>query len=150
MLTNRITTPVAYLSSTLYDPFAEGSTGDFFYYNTVGTYQRYRYSPSYPTDTEAADPRAGQRYYYLSHNSPPNRHPGYTQADQARSRAIQGEWSVASYGPSPVADEGGGRRRNFMVVRGVQVHVPYDPSNGTISQGDISRSQKTNDGSIPN
>src|SRR5690606_29066470 len=116
---------------------------DFTYYNTVGTMQRYRYDPNYPTDTEAADPKAGRRYYYISHNSPPNRHPGYTQADQARSRAVEGEWTVASYGPHP------DRTRDFMVVNGVQVHIPYDPSNGTISEGDIARSQKVSDGSIP-
>jgi prepilin-type N-terminal cleavage/methylation domain-containing protein len=143
VLSNRITTPVAYISNTLYDPFADNNVPDFHYYNTVGTFQRYRMSADSQSDTEGADPKAGSRYYYLSHNSPPNRHPGYTQADQARSRALQGEWTVASYGPHPE------RTRDFMVVNGVSVHIPYDPSNGTISEGDISRSQASTDGSIP-
>ncbi len=143
IMTNRVTTPVAYLTGALYDTFADGLTPDFHYFNTVGGYTRYLPWTASPTDTEAFDPKAGQRYYYISHNSPV-RHSGYTAAAQAASRAVEGEWTVASYGPDPQ------RRRILIPVAGADVHLPYDPSNGTISAGNIWRSQKISDGKIPN
>jgi prepilin-type N-terminal cleavage/methylation domain-containing protein len=140
VMSNRLTTPVAYLSGSIDDPFIDSQLGDFFYFNTVGNLSRFRWDPAYPTDTESADPRGGGRYYYNSNNDP--RRVSYSQAWQARVREVEGEWSVASYGPN--------RERDFINI-GLPETVlePYDPSNGTISGGDIIRTQKNPDSVMP-
>jgi prepilin-type N-terminal cleavage/methylation domain-containing protein len=61
VMSNRITTPVAYVNGGIYDPFVDSMLPDFHYYNTAGDLSRYRYDPNSPSDTESADPRGGAR-----------------------------------------------------------------------------------------
>ena len=140
VMSNRLTTPVSYLNAGIYDPFMDSQLGDFFYYNTAGTLSRFRTDPAHPTDTEAADPRAGARYHYNSNNDP--RRVSYSQEWQARVRGIEGEWVLASFGPN--------KSRDYVNIGLIEtVLEPYDPSNGTISGGDIVRSQKNPESTFP-
>ena len=94
-------------------------------------------------DPEGADPRAGRRYYYQSHR------------DQRRSTGIQealleftvpalGDWAIASYGPDEERSSILGGGGDFTT----DSFIPYDPTNGTISGGDIVRSQASAEGRL--
>jgi hypothetical protein len=66
----------------------------------------------------------------------------YTQEWQARVRSVEGEWIIASFGPN--------KSRDYVNIGLIEtVLEPYDPSNGTISGGDIIRSQKNPESSFP-
>lgn len=133
----RLSTPISYISTAnLLDPFVSANVSDFQVFTPSGTIMTY--SGDAP-DPEGFDPLAGQRYYYA-----PNldaRRSATVQQALLAAQAIEGLWSLASYGPN--------RKRDFFTTNlpgNPSVLVPYDPSNGTISDGDIVRTQKESEG----
>jgi prepilin-type N-terminal cleavage/methylation domain-containing protein len=119
-----LTTPIAYITSILHDPFV--SQDNTFVTSTV-----------YPPSTEV-----GKRYAYYCLSS-------WTIGNSTQPYHIHaaggdvwngivnwvGLWLVYSYGPDKVAFHGAGATL-----------LPYDATNGTISTGNIVRCQKTSDG----
>ena len=144
VIPTRLSTPIAYITSAnLTDPFLGTGLGDFQKLTRAGTVVSYSFD-SGVGDPEGNDPRAGRRYYYQSHR------------DNRRSQGIQdalllytvpslGDWVATSYGP----DE----KRSIILGSGsppfvTDSYVPYDPTNGTISEGDIVRSQTLTEGRL--
>ena len=108
-----LTTPVAYLNSIPKDPFVEKDTwwaGSFLYGNM---YDRWQYDL---TKNGNAQP------YTLDGVSE-----GYTPIDGKRTF----RWSLESLGPDNIA--------NGHAKPELPGYLQYDPSNGTISKGDIFR-----------
>lgn len=142
VIPNQLSTPIAYISSASFeDPFISANLGDWQYNNYGATPGISTYGPE-PADplSAAGDPRAGRRYYYQSNRDPRRIAFGPDTAAAIQARQVEGEWITASLGPD--------RRRNLITVGPAQLHMPYDPTNGTISDGDITRTQKESVGSI--
>lgn len=141
---NNISSPIAYVSTASFlDPFISANLGDFqfFFYNSVGV-GTYGPDSSYPGEA-SGDPTAGRRYYYQSNRDPRRISFGPDTAAARSARNREGEWVLSSLGPD--------RRRNLIQVPASsdpndQIHMPYDATNGTISAGDIVRSQKESEG----
>ena len=54
-----------------------------------------------------------------------------------------GYWQLSSFGPDKIASTTDPAYNTFWVLK------RYDPTNGTVSEGDIIRTQKSADGSYP-
>ncbi len=119
-----LTTPMAYITSILYDPFV---SQDNTWFNSV-----------YPPSTQV-----GKRYVYYCMSS-------WTEGTTTLPYHIHaaggsdvwgglvnwvGLWMIYSYGPDKNPFQGPGATL-----------LPYDATNGTISPGNIVRCQKTSDG----
>ncbi|MGF1574192.1 MAG: prepilin-type N-terminal cleavage/methylation domain-containing protein [Sumerlaeia bacterium] len=121
-----ITTPVSYLSSIPEDPFVK--LGDPSYFS----------SAVYP-----AEARVGSRYayfnwpYYLDDSVEGGTNPnGFTTNFWGTDpNPWTGTWLIYGYGPDRTPFQGSGR-----------TFLPYDATNGTISAGNIVRTQKNTDG----
>lgn len=120
-----LTTPVAYISSAemLIDPFKT---------NKVNYYKN-------------ASPQLSGREYYLYINVPLRKEktPGSTYAGTF---AAIGDWALWSGGPDGWGNNIPGSNWDFSDANYVPRRVEYDASNGTVSNGDIHRSQKYPDG----
>src|SRR5690606_27153010 len=124
---NWITSPVAYISSnTIVDPFRDkaASLGSL----PANIYGRFRYA------------NYGRAERYLT--SPPSG--AVDGQDYLMGRVPYGSWRLSSAGP----DSGAGP---WPPSTGAVVHFPqalllYDATNGTVSFGDIVRSQKDPEG----
>ena len=146
-----LSAPVSYLSTAQFsDPFLSTDVGDFEApagKDAQGNPTTYTWAPcpdSDPlcTDYEPKNATAGHRYYYQS-NRDGRRSAGVEAALLEFSVPKQGAWIMASLGP----DKG----RDVVLASSpgeVDVYIPYDPTNGTISFGDIIRTQKESEGSI--
>ncbi|MDX1973692.1 MAG: prepilin-type N-terminal cleavage/methylation domain-containing protein [Candidatus Sumerlaeia bacterium] len=143
VIPTRLSTPIAYITSAgITDPFLGPNVGDFQIpsVNTPGLIITYS---GFGTEPEGYDPNAGQRYYY-NHNGDiePRRSAGVVTALQA-AQPIEGLWAMASFGPN--------RTRDFApsgLPGNPSVLVPYDPTNGSVSGGDIVRTQKQPEGTL--
>ncbi len=128
-LTPPLTTPNAYISSgrALKDPFADLR-------GTSDLYRTYRYINTY--EHWAAPPRTTPSAYYAVLMS-----------------KYQGEWLLQSFGPNKKLCTWGspagsmGEEVYWMPTEGYPVWpLPYDLTNGTVSAGDVVRTQKHPDG----
>ena len=116
---NYLTTPIAYMNSVPYDPFVQQDT----------TWT----SPVYPRET-----RVGERFVYYNVKDL-YEHPTWGTAwknQELEERA--GRHLFYSYGPD---------KDPFNL--GAATMTPYDSTNGTVSQGNIIRSQKHPEGIAP-
>ena len=122
-LTPPLTTPIAYLSNAraLKDPFR---TQD----HRAENYRTYRYINTY----EHWGTRTDQTFYSILMNE------------------YQGAWLLESYGPNALLCNWmgpGGESNYWAPERGYPCFpMPYDPTNGTVSDGDVLRSQRIPDG----
>lgn len=128
-LTPPLTTPIGYISNTraMRDPFAD-------YRGSSDIYRTYRYLNTY--EHWAAPPRTSPSAYYAILTS-----------------FYQGGWLLQSFGPNKKLCVWGGtvtalgEANYWMPEAGYPVWpMPYDPTNGTVSEGDIMRSQRHPDG----
>lgn len=139
----RLSTPVAYVSSANFlDPFIGPNIGDF---ETIDgdadddgrpDIRVYSFDASVG-DPEGADPIAGKRFYYQSYDDARRSFFGTATGDELLDEI--GAWEMASLGPNQFRD------LDFD-VNPIGVLLPYDPTNGTISPGDIIRTQKDSEG----
>ncbi len=140
---NLLSTPVAYITSAnLQDPFIGANLGDFQAFgNNTGAIYTYAPDPAYPLDP-GGDALAGRRYYYQSNRD--GRRSAGTQLQLEAAIPVEGEWVMASVGPN--------RKRDLspvgMFANGLRILLPYDATNGTVSEGDIVRSQMESQGSL--
>lgn len=134
-----ISTPIAYISSgLLQDPFRVNAPDSF--PNSPGL--RYRYIN---LDVESV-PGTGHWAYSQANSDFPT--PGPT-ADVEEGFVVYGKWRISSAGPdlnagaypSPGSPPNPPDGYSF----GFDTLIPYDPSNGTVSGGDIIRSQANPD-----
>lgn len=144
VLPNMLSTPISYITSVnLLDPFTLRRLGDFRGLTRTGVIVLYSADPSLPLDP-GGDPNAGKRYYYQNNYDPRRVSFAPDTAAAVAAREVQGMWIVSSLGP----DE----RRNLIdhPTRGpaYSVNMPYDPTNGTLSAGDIVRTQRESVGSL--
>ncbi len=140
----RLSTPIAYITTAnLVDPFLGPNVGDFQILPPDGVVATYS---GYQDDPEGYDPIAGQRYYY-NDNTGQRRSQGPREALEA-AIPIEGLWALASYGPNRLRDFA--PTSNFTSPNRIDpfVLVPYDPTNGTISDGDIIRTQRESEGTL--
>ena len=157
-----ISTPVAYVSTASFtDPFLGPNVGSFQYPTTKDPVTRIGgvdvWAPCPASDPcirssgiiiEPTDENAGKRYYYQSHlDVQPRR--GNTAVNGFINFSIpsQGAWVITSLGPDRARDLSRGDDAN-AVIPGRDVYVPYDPTNGTVSEGDIVRTQKQTEGTL--
>jgi type II secretion system protein G len=145
---NYLSTPVAFVASaSLNDVFVDVNLADFQYFGTTG--QKFTFAAAGAAlPLEPGDAGAGRRYYYQCNRDPRRaddsgrKYPGlagnYSLSAQAEARETEGDWVLASFGPN--------RKRDFPVP--LNVLMPYDPTNGTISDGDIVRTQMYSDAVI--
>ncbi|MGC8742174.1 MAG: type II secretion system protein [Candidatus Sumerlaeaceae bacterium] len=123
-ISHRLTTPTAYIANNmLTDPFRDRRS------TLPLEYWRYRYVCY------------GMIPYYEANGVPQGL--GTEVNDYKLGEAEYGRWRISSAGPEATA---GPYPQNNKFVR---VLVLYDPTNGTVSQGDIVRSQKLGDGIQP-
>lgn len=136
----RLSTPIAYITTANYsDNFIGPNLRDFQTFNpTTGVIQNYS---GFADDPEGYDPQAGRRYYYAS-NRDPRRSAG-VQAQLEAAIPIEGLWALASFGPNRLRDFG-----TTSLPGNPSVLIPYDATNGTVSGGDIIRTQKEPEGRI--
>lgn len=126
-----ISTPVSYLSAgaTILDVFADNRQGGFF--NPSGIRERYRYRAFNEAYLSGGTP--GSPFQTL----PPPTAAGNLFASQV----VHGAWFLVSKGPDgtnvplPTGFADGNNQTDWL-------WLPYDPTNGTTSGGDIIRSQK--------
>lgn len=146
---NQLSTPIAYITTAqMNDPFIDRSLGDF-EYPTSPPNNKATWSPCSSANCspfEPTNPTAGWRYYYQS-NRDGRRGAGVQAAMLQFAVPGQGDWVLASLGPNEVRDVVFGDSSN-AIVPGVDVYIPYDPTNGTISEGDIIRTQRESRGTI--
>jgi prepilin-type N-terminal cleavage/methylation domain-containing protein len=112
-INNMITTPIAYLSTTIYDSFAPKNASNIAfrtlrYVNYRGTYMEYRPSP--------------------------------VPSVYATYQSFGGEYQITSMGPDQTASVTDPAYNVYWIVSA------YDATNGTVSQGDIIRTQKNPEG----
>jgi prepilin-type N-terminal cleavage/methylation domain-containing protein len=122
-----LTSPIAYLSGeeVLYDNFREGNNQVFF------------------AQTGSTNPNFTQRYIYFNTEMFSQLASQFTLIDTStgnqyipRQQTVQGAWQLSSFGPDL-------RYGPEVPVRGgAQKTVIYDPTNGTVSFGDIVRTQR--------
>ncbi|MBX3729343.1 MAG: prepilin-type N-terminal cleavage/methylation domain-containing protein [Candidatus Sumerlaeia bacterium] len=150
VIPDQLSTPVAFITTASFiDPFISANVGDFQMITRTGNVVDWtpiwppnlasRHSPYEPKDSQA-----GKRYYYQSNRD--GRRSAGVQADLLTFAVpSQGDWVITSLGPN--------RRRDVLLAGGsspfpVDVYIPYDPTNGTVSDGDIIRTQRESDGSF--
>lgn len=147
---SRITTPISYLSTADFlDPFILTGLDDFQAFDPNGTPAmplifEYAQDPTF-VDPAPLSPTAGRRYYYQANFD--GRRGATTQEILAEAAIVEGAWVLASFGPNKVRDF---QDTGIVAPSGfpVPVLMPYDSSNGTISDGDIIRSQKESEGTL--
>ncbi|MCC5877205.1 MAG: prepilin-type N-terminal cleavage/methylation domain-containing protein [Candidatus Sumerlaeia bacterium] len=146
---NNLSTPVAYITTAqMSDPFIDRTLGDF-EYPTAPPNNKSPWTPCSSGNCspyEPTNPTAGWRYYYQS-NVDGRRGAGTQAALLQFAVPAQGNWVLASLGPNEVRDVIFGDSAN-AIVPGLDIYIPYDPTNGTISEGDIIRTQRESQGSI--
>lgn len=146
---NLLSTPIAYISTAqMSDPFIDRTLGDF-EYPTSPPNNKATWSPCTGPNCspyEPSNPTAGWRYYYQA-NVDGRRGAGVQAAMQQFAVPAQGAWVLASLGPNEIRDVVFGDSAN-AIVPGLDIYIPYDPTNGTISEGDIIRTQRESQGSI--
>jgi prepilin-type N-terminal cleavage/methylation domain-containing protein len=121
-ISNRLTTPVAYITNNmLIDPFRDRRS------TLPPEYLRFRYVCY------------GMLPYYEQYGVPGgvSTVPGYKAGE-----VLYGKWRITSSGPDGTAGP-------YPTGDFVQVLINYDPTNGTVSKGDIVRSQRITDGLQP-
>ncbi|MEQ8820646.1 MAG: prepilin-type N-terminal cleavage/methylation domain-containing protein [Sumerlaeia bacterium] len=137
---SRLSTPIAYITNAnILDPFVS-ELGDFQSYSAGGTVFNYNSPPSGAADpvydNEWNDPIAGQRFYYND-----NQYQRRTTSFEDVVVPLEGYWTMASLGPD--------KQRNlepYALSSGtIDLLTPYDPTNGSVSGGDIIRTQKASD-----
>jgi len=123
ILTQAITTPVSYISKfDFIDPFVASNVGERPDVR-IYTYKCYTWEWRIP-------PRSDSEPIYYNEDSVLN---GY------KFQELYGNWRLFSIGP----DKKWGNRYDMpSVFSPASVGLPYDPTNGTISLGNIIRSQK--------
>ena len=120
-----LTTPIAYVSSLFQDPFVSTDIS--------GT--------SLPTFWLNNAPEVGKRYtwfpwnYYLAPSVGGQNPNGFTTDFWNGAVEWTGQWLMYGYGPDGTAFHGP-----------AATFLPYDPTNGTVSDGNVIRCQKDNDG----
>jgi len=148
-----LSTPIAYLSTADFiDVFIGPEVGDFQTpdgTDAAGNLQVRDWVPCPESDAdcgpyEPQSSRAGQRYFYQSNNDPRR-----SVADLLLEFAVpaQGQWITNSLGPDKVRNVIFGDSGD-AIIPGLDIYIPYDPTNGTISEGDIIRTQRESQGSI--
>jgi prepilin-type N-terminal cleavage/methylation domain-containing protein len=160
VIPNLLSTPVAYITTVgSADPFLGPNVGDFqIPGNKVGGVAPLLTWVPCTTDAgcvrsngvivEPTDAAAGKRYYYQSHfDVEPRRTAGVVLGFQTFSIPAQGAWVITSLGPDRARDFSAGDGPS-PVIPGKDVYVPYDATNGTVSEGDIVRSQKEAEGKL--
>lgn len=139
----RLTTPIAYITTAnLRDPFLGPNVGPSQIPSAITPNLIINYS-GFGTEPEGYDPESGKRYYYNSNNDiEPRRSSGVVTA-LTSAQQIEGMWAMASYGPN--------RSRDFTPTTlpgNPNVLTPYDATNGSVSGGDIVRTQKESAGTL--
>lgn len=89
-------------------------------------------NPTYPLST-----RVGFRFAYFNYDNYLRDNPASTTFPVRKNDA--GNWLFYSYGPD----------KDVLNGPANSVYVNYDPTNGTVSPGNVFRTQKTNDRYIP-
>lgn len=140
VLPNWLSTPVAYLSSAgLQDTFIS-QLAPFEGIRRDGVVAVYTGDASVGPWDPGFDPMAGRRYYYQA-NLDKRRSAGTQQTLLQFAVPVEGAWVMSSLGPD--------KKRNYVAITAdLDVLEPYDPTNGTMSAGDIVRSQREAQGSI--
>jgi prepilin-type N-terminal cleavage/methylation domain-containing protein len=143
VIPNPLSSPVAYITSVgMPDPFIAANLGDFQAFgNNTGVLYTYAGDPALYWEP-GYDPFAGRRYYYQLNRD--DRRSAGAQAQLEAGIPVEGEWVLASVGPN--------KRRDLspagMFANGMRVLIPYDATNGTISGGDVVRSQAESQGGL--
>ena len=130
----RLSTPIAYITTANFlDPFIDVNFREF--EGLDGNGNRHTYS-GFQQHAEGYDPVAGKRMYYQLLTDPRR---GATAQLNLRGRAGKwGAWEMASVGPN--------KERDFVQPEVAPFYMEiYDPTNGTISTGDIVRTQTQSD-----
>jgi len=123
-----LTTPIAYVSTLYEDPFVSVELDGL----------------QLPTFWEQNAPNVGKRYtwfpwsYYLTPDAGGNNPNGFNMDFWDGAVEWTGQWLMYGFGPDSDAFHGNGA-----------TFLPYDPTNGTISDGNIVRTQKSTDGIPP-
>ncbi|CAN5368124.1 hypothetical protein BH09SUM1_BH09SUM1_19860 [soil metagenome] len=144
VLPTPLSTPVAYITNAdLLDPFTFRKLGDFKCFTRTGAIVTYSYDPSLSIYDPGADQVAGKRYYYQNNNDFRRVSFAPSTAAATAARETEGHWVMSSLGP----DE----KRNLLdphPTRGApySAYMPYDATNGSISAGDIVRTQRHTEG----
>jgi type II secretion system protein G len=128
----RLSTPISYLTTANFsDPFIDANFPDFTGLNSAGN----RFTYAGDNEPEGFDPAAGRRYYYQLLTDPRRSSPNF------RLRAeVLGAWEMASIGPN--------KTRDFVEPQVAPFYMElYDPTNGTVSAGNIIRTQAFSEGS---
>jgi prepilin-type N-terminal cleavage/methylation domain-containing protein len=138
---NLLSTPIAYISTANFEDVFIGKTlGNFEGLDRNGNVVPYGPDPAFPLDP-GGDPNAGKRYYYQAIID--RRRSDGAQAALLPLLNFTGAWEMASLGPNERRD-----RETIIGVPGITILLPYDPTNGTVSDGDIVRTQRESEGSI--
>ncbi len=153
---NLLSTPIAYITTvSIIDPFLGPNVGDFEVPGPKGANGEATVNPWLPcppgspcitangVSLEPQDSEAGKRYFYTANID--GRRTAGVQADLLEfSVPTQGAWVVTSLGP----DRGRDLIFGPNVYGPADTYLPYDATNGTISEGDIVRTQKESEGSV--
>jgi prepilin-type N-terminal cleavage/methylation domain-containing protein len=123
-ISNRITTPISYITDNqLIDPFRDRRS------TLPPVYWRFRYVNYSDADYYAANPGVLPS--------------GYTAQSYRLGEPYHGAWRISSAGPDSVAGANGNFAPAPLLFVGPL--IGYDPTNGTVSWGDIVRCQKDSD-----
>lgn len=137
----RLTTPIAYLTQVHWvDPFRlnqDLNSNNFRYFNF------YLYTPVYD-DRDPQEPRTGLRNLYRKWSTAAN-HPlgneGWHYYNgvymDENNFADQFKWMIHSYGPDRINNLDNDTNAPSLDV--TEIYLPYDPTNGTVSMGDMIR-----------
>ncbi|MCX7718675.1 MAG: type II secretion system protein GspG [Candidatus Sumerlaeaceae bacterium] len=127
-ISNRITTPISYITDNqLIDPFRDRRS------TLPPVYWRFRYVNYSDADYYAANPAI----------LPGGGTGDYTSQSYYLGAPYHGAWRLSSAGPDAVAGANGNFAPPPLVFVGPL--IAYDPTNGTVSWGDIVRCQKDSD-----
>jgi len=133
ILTPAITTPVAYMTNfVLIDPFMDADTAAAMD-TRLYTYQTYTYR--WPKRYSGSSFAPRQDFFGIDFNEG-------NLLSGTRFKGFYGNWRMLSVGPDK---KWGNDFDRPSVFSPANVGLPYDPSNGTISVGNIVRSQKEGD-----
>lgn len=129
-----ISTPIAYITngSKMVDPFADNTQGGTFNPNEIRERFRYRaFNEEYLSGGTPGSPFSGL--------------PGPTAVGNLKAKEVHGAWFLVSKGPDksngplPSGFSDGNNQTDWLWLQ-------YDPTNGTVSRGDVIRSQSRPDG----
>ena len=136
----RLSTPISYISTAQFpDPFLTMDVPPFNGLDSAGVVSPYTgfTGGDGVAEPEGYDPIAGKRYYYQALQDPRR---GTGAQVNLRGRQVgNGQWEMASIGPN--------KKRDFVEPQVAPFYVDlYDPTNGTVSAGDILRTQASSEG----